>query len=464
MLERVRTWIADNLFGAHLVEERIRKAITADPPSQGPRATVLDVLSLIQNRDFTEPHTGGTGYLAATDLRRMAKIPVVAAILGTRINQIASYCSPQEDPDEPGFVLKPKTKDAEQDRKAHDRLEAWLRNAGLDGYGVGLERLVRQTMRDSLTLDALAVEIVPNRLGFPAYLVPVDAATIRRTTASAQTIAPTDDQFVQVINDQPVARFSSQQLIYAARNIPTDVTAAHYGESELTSLVRTITTLANNESFNAGKLSQGGTSKGVLVVQSETADKTQFDAFKRDFREAIRNASSYWRPPVLQTGKDAKVEWVELDRSERDQEFGKLYDHLVRLACAVYYIAPEEIGWTAQSSSGTTFESRIEGRLYASYKKGLKPLLTFLADTLNRNVIRRLDDRFELRFVGGLSSRRETSEIIDKEVRTYRTVAEVRAERGLPYLRGTNIILWGSSAPDSYVTVEEDAKRLDELE
>jgi hypothetical protein len=457
MFERVRTWIADNLFGAHLVEEQIRKAIAADPPSQGPRATVLDLLSVLENRSWIEPQGGGTGYLAAADLRAMARAPLIAAIIQTRLNQVSSFLQPQEDFYEPGFVLKPKTKDAEQDHAAHDKLRDWIANAGLDGYGVGLERLVRQTMRDSLTLDALAVEIVPNRLGFPAYLVPVDAATIRRTTASAQTTTPNDDRFVQVINDQPTAEFSADRLVFAHRNTPTDVTWAHYGAPELGHLSRTLTAILNQEKFNAGKLSQGGTSKGVLVVQSETADKTQFDAFKRDFREAIRNASSYWRPPVLQTGKDAKVEWVELDRSERDQEFGKLLDTLTKTACAVFCIDPIEIGWPVQGfGQHTTFESSQLPKTEFSREKGLKPLLRFLATTLNRHVVARLDPRFELRFTSGHLDRKTDAEIAKTEVQTYRTVNELRSARGLPRLPGMDIILPGGQMPDTYVAIEGD--------
>ena len=127
------------------------------------------------------------------------------------------------------------------------------------------------------------------------------------------------------------------------------------------------------------------------------ADKKQFESFKRDFREATRNASAYWRPPVLQVSKDAEIDWVALDRSQKDMEYSQLFDFLVKQACGVYQIDPSEVNWSISGSGVTTnFESASNKKQLLSQQRGLHPLLVHFANQLNINVIDRIDPRFRL--------------------------------------------------------------------
>jgi hypothetical protein len=369
----------------------------------------------------------------------MAKNPIIGSIISTRLNQVAAFCTPQQSQYDVGYVIRSVDGNA-IDGVGANQMANWLYEMGLPGYGEDLlETFARKFIRDSLTLDQACAEIVFRRNGLPAYSVAVDSATIRRLEASLYYATPDakdEPLYVQVVDDIIKAQYTTDQMIFGVRNPQTDIKTAGYGMSELEMLVRIVTSMMNTEKYNSGQLQQGGTQKGVLVVRGD-ADQIQFDTFKRDFREAIRNAANFWRPPVLKISKDAQVDWVT-----RDMEYGRLFDFLVKQACGVYQIDPTEINWTiAGTGSSTTFEARSDLKQQASRSRGLKPLLTFLANKLNPALVSKLDPRFRMEFVGFDMDRKTDAEISAIEVATFKRVNELRAERGMENIAGGDIIM-----------------------
>lgn len=436
MFQRLQHIIGDS-FGAAIVEQTIEKAIKdSQEKAANPKSVFYDPLTMFMGREWLGKTTAQQ--LSPRDLRMMANSPIISAIINTRMNQVAAFCLPRSDDYALGYEITPVDKKG-FDIQMQDNLRGWVGSMGIKGYGESLlETFARKFMRDSLVLDQACAEIVKSRNGQPAYVVCVDAASIKRTKASLSYAAPTnkdDPWYVMVMDDRIVAEYASDEMIFGVRNPQTDMAFSGYGMSELETLVRTITTLTNTEKYNAGQLNQGGTAKGVLVVQGDV-DQTQFDVFKREFREAIRNASQYWRPPVLKVGKDSKVDWQTLDRSNRDMEYAQLLDFLVKLACGVYQIDPQEINWAiGHAGAAVTFEGGASAtKTKNSRDRGLRPLMTFLANTVNTNVISKLDDRFRLEFLGFDGDRALDAEIISKEVETFKTVNEAREERKLKNL------------------------------
>ncbi|HUV11461.1 MAG TPA: hypothetical protein VMX12_10825, partial [Acidimicrobiia bacterium] len=148
-----------------------------------------------------------------------------------------------------------------------------------------------------------------------------------------------------------------------------------------------------------------------------------------------------WRTPVVNS---EGLEWINMQMTNRDMEWANFIDWLLKVACSVYLIAPEEIGFQfgngGQSSSMS--EGSQEHKLQHSQDKGLLPLARFMAAELDRNVVEPLDDRFTLEFVG-LNARTAEEQInLDKsEVETLKTLNEKRAERDLDPLPGGDIVL-----------------------
>lgn len=441
--QRLRHIIADG-FGAAVVEQTLEKAIQdAKDRAAAPQTQFYDPMSLFMGREWLTKQSGSLGF---AELRQMANNPIIGSIVQTRIAQVAAFCSPRTDTYDIGYEINSETSRPESDGLTSDEISKWVYNCGHLGYGDNLlETFARKFIRDSLVLDQACAEIVPRRNGLPSYWVAVDSATIRRLRASLEYDRGALDQtpiYAQVVDEVITATYTKDQLIYGIRNPQSDMRLQGYGLSELEMLVRVVTTILNTERYNSGMLTQGGTAKGVLVVRGEV-DNDQFNVFKRDFREAIRNASQAWRPPVLRVSKDSEVDWKTLDRSNRDMEYAQLFDFLVKQACGVYQINPEEINWSIGAAGATTtFQSNDNPKFTQSHSKGLKPLLTFLANQLNINLVSKVaNGRWRLEFKGLDEDKEKDTDIFVKEVGNIKTLNEVRKNLNLVEVEGGDVIL-----------------------
>jgi hypothetical protein len=435
-------------LGADIVAENLEKATevirTNLPEGQQPVSWFWDPMSLFMGREWLVKRNPSA--LTFHDLRRMAATPIIAAIIQTRLNQAASFMRPSTGTFDPGFRIISDDDDAMKDTEKIKAITQWVGNCGIPELGdSSLEVFARKVLRDSLVLDQLCAEVVFRRNDLPAYLVAVDGATVRRLKRSLERfVAPqdvSDPFYVQVVNDRIVAEYGYNDLIYGIRNPQTNIQLLGYGVSELEYLIRTVSTMVNADKFNASVLSQGGINKGLLVVK-KPPERGQFEAFKRDFREAYRNAARVWQPPVLGVPEGAEIDWVRLDEAQRDMEYAQLFDFLVKESCGVYQIDPVEVNWSiGATGQRTTFESRQNDKTKASQRKGLKPLLDFFADCITHWGVRHMDDRFRMEFVGVGVDRKELADVQHIEVTTTRTLNEVRGDRGDPELPGGDIVL-----------------------
>lgn len=418
-------------FGNDLIELALEKAIE-QAVSSG-KAEFYDPLTMMTGFPWMTPTNNGG--LTPLDLRMSARNPIISSIVRTRCAQIASFCTPQIEASEPGFRVTAK-KDAGISDSELANITSWLATAGDVDMGVGsFEMFARKVMYDSLTLDQAAAEVVLRRNKLPSYMVPVDSATIYRLPDSLRK--PNDrtvPHFVQVINGQSVVDFTKDELMVGYRNQTTDIGRSGYGYPELELLVRTVTALQSLDALNASSVGAGGTTRGIFVLRGD-ADQAQYDIFKRDLRTAVRNASQAWRPPVVKVSEKAQVEWVSLDRSVRDMEYGALMESLVKIACSVYQMDPSEISWTtAAHGTSTTFSSDGDAKIRASQARGLKPLLTFLAQYVNSNILWKINPNLSMSFVGMNVDPKAEQEALVKAVTHYDTVNEVRAKIGKPSL------------------------------
>ena len=443
LAQRIRHTIGD-AFGASIVEQTMEKAIRdARERADAPKTSFHDPVSMFLGREWLTKTSRG---LTNGDLRRMADNPIISSIIQTRINQVAVFMRPQHDVYEVGFKIRHRDKNKEVNRSRAMEITNWLMEVGIPGYGEeSLEVWIRKFLRDSLILDQGNTEIIARRDRLPAYMVAVDAGTVRRLKPSLQYYLPNVNEnfYAQILQDRVVAQYTREEMMFGVRNPSTNIHQAGYGTPELEVLARVITTILNAERYNSGQLTQGGTAKGVMVVKGD-ASKVEMDAFRRDFREAIRNAATYWRPPVLQVGKDGEVDWVTLDRSNRDIEYSALLEFLVKEATAVYQMDPTEINWSTSGGSNTrtVFEARGDFKQKFSERRGLHPLLTFIESQLNCHVVQKFEPEYVIEFVGIERERDKDVEIKEKEAQTYRTVNEIREELGLDNLgKAGDIIL-----------------------
>ncbi len=141
-----------------------------------------------------------------------------------------------------------------------------------------------------------------------------------------------------------------------------------------------------------------------------------------------------------------KMDFINTQASNKDMEYSKYQEFLIKIACAIYKIDPSEIGFPMQGASegnkGLGGEGGIEAKLEYSRDKGLKPLIKQYQSWLNKYVISQKDPNYEI-VLEGLDAEDSITELDNdvKAVTNWSTVNEIRRKRGMKDIEGGDIIL-----------------------
>ena len=444
-----------------LSEDIIQKAMKGAKGEYSKLPTAHDLNPWDSTRSYGDTYRSseheGTYGLDYDVLHQMSRVPIISAILQTRINQVAEFCTPQIDPYTAGFKISLRDDGEEPtdaQRKQINELTRWMETCG-DGYKYGgafdFESFIRMIVRDSLMYDQCTFEIMRTRGGKVAGFVPVDASTIRRASVSKEEIKEgrrewDKSAFIQIINGHKTAEWDADSLAFAIRRPRSWIYARGYGYPELEELVRTVTYLVNAETYNASNFVNGIHVNSILAVKSKMSPQL-FRAFRRDFYAMLSGAHQAKRTPILQLDPDAneEVSSVSMSSSAEEMGYSNWMGYLTKLSCAIYQIDPAELGFVfgAENVTATLSQGGSEGRIIQSKDKGLRPLLRSVQGWINRWVIHPIAPELKFTFEGLTS---ETAEAklksdIDK-VSHYMTINEIRAENGLEALEsGGDIVL-----------------------
>jgi hypothetical protein len=118
-------------------------------------------------------------------------------------------------------------------------------------------------------------------------------------------------------------------------------------------------------------------------------------------------------------------------------EFNAYFDFLIKIACGIFCIDPTEINFKYGNTGqrGGLQEANNKEKVTESKERGLRPLLRFMAEKLNQHIIWPINENFEFDFVGlDAITKEQSAELVGKQVKTYRTIDEIRAEDDLPPL------------------------------
>lgn len=407
-------------------------------PERDPKSLHFDPFDLVAIMGYRE-RPSGLSYGAMEGIGN--GMPVVADVIRTRVNQTTAFMKRPEDRHSPGFKVRPKDWENTQTTPAMEQrqreIEDVILNTGFadednpDERGVSFQTFGRTFIWDSLKFDQATFEVVPDRKGDPSYLTIVDPTTVRLLDPGARESG--DPFAVQVINGSIVADFLPSELAFCVRNHRSSIRAHGYGISEIESLVREITGFLWGMEYNRKFFTQGSATKGILNFKGTIPDK-HLTAFRRQWYAMVSGVSNAWRTPITNA---EELQWINLQMSNRDMEYSAWMDFLIKITCARFQIAPEEVqfsyGNTGQSSA--MGQAPIEEKLKASRDLGLRPLVWFLFDCINEHFVNRLDPDFEAVPVGldQVGPEAET-ELLGKQVKIYKTVDEVRAQVGDPPL------------------------------
>lgn len=428
-----------------LAEQEMNKAIQDNfvpfaPKNRGEpgmQSVFLDDFGLVHQGSYWEKPSA----LSFDSMKSMVEqTPVLNAVIMTRQRQIQRFCRVQESGEGPGFTVRHIDKDHQvtaDEKKSIELLNRFFLNCGWEFSPRARKRLRRdnfsqfmsKVVRDSLTLDAVAIETEMKRnraLGIDGFYA-VDGATIRLCTDEGYN---GDDEIfaLQVVQGRIRTAYGFDDLIYEPRNVRTDVMAAGYGLSETELLIRVVTGFLNAMSYNISGFDNNAIPKGMLHLYGNYSQE-DVAVFKRYWNAMVKGVNNSWALPVM-VSKDqesgAKFEPFGVEYNE--MYFSKWMSFLVSIICAIYGMSPDEINFEAFSSQTSSLSgSDTAEKLADSKDKGLRPLLSYFENTFSDFILSDFSDKYVFRFTGLDPEDQDKRHEMRKLVLT---VNEARAQEG----------------------------------
>ena len=359
---------------------------------------------------------------------------LVSSILQIRVDTLLRFSRPEHRRHEMGFRVVKKdhtaeyTKDELQEIAA---IEDFFYNCGRKEGTPADDRMLfgeflKLITRDALTFGNVAIEKVKTRKGglhrfrpLPAesvYLInkKLSKEQIKESEKQAKESYkkpqgnndPLQDQvtnqvpidyykYVQMSYDmRPIAHFGDEDLIFKLFNPQNFADANGYCYSPLELAIVNITNHLNVESYNANFFTHGYAARGILHLKG-TVTQSSLMNFRRQFYNSITGSQHAWRTPIV-AGLD-EVQWVPMSASAREMEYINFNNHLMRIICAQFQIDPIEIGLdylVSANGRSPAQQANNEYKIAYSRERGLYPILMFLEDLINCDIMPAIDPMF----------------------------------------------------------------------
>ncbi len=361
-----------------------------------------------------------------------------AWIINVCINHVTKKAKPffkaVSDRNSRGFIIHKKNEDLSKglkDDRERERITDFILSCG-DYEDTDRDDFVKYSvklLRDCLTIDQMATEIQYSNSGKPCAFFAVDGATVERVVADDK--ARTDFRYLQIVDGMPAAGYTSDTMIFDFENPRTDIHHSMYGYSYVEQAVDLITSVINTFSYNAGNFTENRLPKGMLLINGD-ANSDRVEEMEDYIAEIMSGGPmSQWRIPILPSGgKEESIDWKPLSGTNREMEFQGWLDYLTSGVVAMFGCSMDELGIQSQKSQ-TMFENGGKDRIQASKSLILGDLLTFFESYMNK-IVRKINPDYVFEFVG--YERDDPSAVADldeKECRTWKSINEKRAEKGL---------------------------------
>ncbi len=439
----------------------IEVAATADPmmkamkhnvvPFPGPQqgkpgmqsVTTDDWLMNAQGDYIEKP--GGMTFPALRSI--VDQTPVLAAVIMTRLRQVMRFCRVQESGEGLGFTVRHSDRDhqlQESERETINKLNRFFLNCGWEFNPRERKKLRRESfpqfvqklVRDTLTLDAAAIETEFKRDRSKGIdgLYAVDGATIRLCMDDGYQ-GDRDVFALQVVSGRIRTAYSHDDLIYEPRNPRADVLVGGYGLSEAELLIRVVTGFLNAMTVNIRGFSENHIPRGVLHLTGNYSPE-DLSAFRRYWNSMVKGVQGAWTLPILVSrDQESKASFENFGIEYNEMYFSKWMTFLTSIICSVYGMSPSEISFDSFTAGNTSSlsGSDTEEKLADSKDKGLRPLLAYFEGLFTDYIVQDFSDDFCFRWTG---LDEEDLDVRDQRARLVLTVNEMRAEEGYEAMEG----------------------------
>ena len=357
---------------------------------------------------------------------------LVSAIMQCRVDTLLRFSRPEHRKLEPGFRVVKKDHNShytEEERKEIAAIEDFIYNCGRKEKTPGDDKMLfgeflKLIGRDALTFGHTAVEKVKTRGGglhrfrpLPAesvYLINKNMSKkqIESATTPASMLQPRSDndpkkdqvvnkvdndyyKYVQMSYDnRQLAQFGDEDMIFKLFNPQNFADSQGYCYSPLELAIINVTNHMNVENYNSNFFTHGYAARGVLHLKG-TVTQQSLANFRRTFYNSISGTQHAWRTPIV-AGLD-EVQWVPMSASAREMEYINFNNHLMRILCAQFQIDPMELGLDyliSGTGKAPMQQANNEYKIAYSRERGLVPLLMYVEDLINGDIIPAIDKAF----------------------------------------------------------------------
>lgn len=361
---------------------------------------------------------------------------LISSIIQNRCDTLIRFARPQIRKFDMGYRIVKITENeeyTEDERQEIDNLEAFIYNCGRlentpDDDKMLFGEFIKLIVRDALTFGHVAVEKVKTRGGALHRFRPLPAENVylinknlsRKQVEDTMTAAkiynqPKSDndpigdyvhnepeidyyKYVQMSGDsRPLAMFGDEDMIFRLFNPQNFADSNGYAYSPLELAIINVTNHMNTESYNSNFFTHGQAAKGVLHLKG-TVTQSALTAFRRQFYNLINGSQNAWRTPII-AGLD-DVQWVPMAGGSKEMEYLNYNMHLMRAICTQFQIDPVELGLDLLVTGGKAFAAKDGNmaKVEFSRERGLYPLLMYIEDVINRDIIPAIDVEYSKKY------------------------------------------------------------------
>jgi len=356
---------------------------------------------------------------------------LISAIIQCRVDTLLRFSRIEHRRHEMGFRVVKKDNSAHyspEEKEEIAAIEDFIYHCGRkEGTPADDKRLFGEFLkcigRDALTFGHVAIEKVKTRAGGLHRFRPLPAESIylinknlskEQVSSNAmknyqltrpksdndpkteQVVNEVENDFIKYVqisyDNRPLATFGDEDCIFKLFNPQNFADSMGYCYSPLELAIINITNHLNVENYNANFFTHGYAARGVLHLKG-TVTQQQLANFRRTFYNSITGHQNAWRTPIV-AGLD-EVQWVPMSANAKEMEYLNYNNHLMRILCSQFQIDPVELGLdyliSATGRGSPMQQSNNEYKITYSRERGLVPLLMFVEDLINCDVLPAID-------------------------------------------------------------------------
>ena len=362
---------------------------------------------------------------------------LVSAIIQCRVDTLLRFSRPEHSRHEMGFRIIKKDNTSHYtaaEKEEIAAIEDFVYHCGRkEGTPADDRRLfgefLKVVARDALTFGHVAIEKVKTRAGGMHRFRPLPAESIylinkalskEQVSSNAmknyqlskpksdndpktdQVVNEADNDFIKYVqvsyDNRPLATFGDEDCVFKLFNPQNFVDSMGYCYSPLELAIINITNHLNVENYNANFFTHGYAARGVLHLKG-TVTQQQLANFRRTFYNSITGHQNAWRTPIV-AGLE-EVQWVPMSANAKEMEYLNYNNHLMRILCAQFQIDPVELGLDyliSATGRSPMQQANNEYKITYSRERGLVPLLMFVEDLMNCDILPAIDKELASRY------------------------------------------------------------------